>query len=98
MQKAPASLYQALVKAIAFAAGIFILLWFLYTVLSIVLLLLLAIVVAISINAPVTRLEQKKHSQALGCTTCFFYSFSCHRFIGVVDHTQDHGAVKNADP
>lgn len=59
MQKAPAHLYQALVKAILFAAGIFILLWFLYTVLSIVLLLLLAIVVAISINAPVTRLEQK---------------------------------------
>ncbi len=82
MQKAPASLYQALVQAIAFAAGIFILLWFLYTVLSIVLLLLLAIVVAISINAPVTRLEQKNIRRLWAALLVFFILFLVIGLLG----------------
>lgn len=53
-------LYRSLSKAILLAAGIFILLWFLYTILSVVLLLLFAIVVALLINAPVTWLEKRK--------------------------------------
>lgn len=60
MQKPSSStLYTSLARALMLAAGLFILLWFLYTVLSVVLLLLFAIVLAIIINAPVTWLEKK---------------------------------------
>ncbi len=53
------SLYQSLVKAIAFAAGLIIFLWFLYKAAGVVILLLFALVLAIVVNAPVAKLEAK---------------------------------------
>jgi predicted PurR-regulated permease PerM len=56
-------LYKALIKAISFAAGIVILLWFFIKILGVVLLLLFAVVLAIVINSPVTSLEKKNISR-----------------------------------
>jgi predicted PurR-regulated permease PerM len=53
------SLYQSLVKAIAFAAGLIVFLWFLYKAAGVVVLLLFALVLAIVVNAPVAKLEAK---------------------------------------
>lgn len=53
-------LYKPLAKAIFLAAGVIILLWFLFKIVSVILLLLFAIVLALIINKPVTWLEKKK--------------------------------------
>ena len=58
------SLTSSLLKAFAFAIGIVIFFWFMYTVISVVLLFLLAVVFAVIINAPVTWLEKKKVPRA----------------------------------
>lgn len=72
MQKPVSShLYRSLSKTIALAAGIFILLWFLYTILSVVLLLIFAIIVALLINAPVTWLEKRKVRRMWGALLVF---------------------------
>jgi predicted PurR-regulated permease PerM len=55
------NLYRSLVKVILLAAGLVILIWFLYQILSV---LLLAIVLALIISNPVTRLEKKKVKRA----------------------------------
>jgi predicted PurR-regulated permease PerM len=60
MQTNADGLYKALIKAISFAAGIIIFLWFLVKISSVVMLLLFAVVLAIVINAPVTALEKRK--------------------------------------
>ena len=57
------NLYQSLSKAIFLTTGIIILLWFLFKVMSAVLLLLFAIVLAIIINYPIAWLERKKISR-----------------------------------
>ena len=53
-------LYKSLVKAISYAAGIVILLWFLFKISGVVLLLFLVIILALIINTPVAWLERKK--------------------------------------
>lgn len=53
------NLYRQLAKAIFLAAGVIVLLWFFYKVVSAVLLLLFALVLAIAINGPVTKLEKR---------------------------------------
>lgn len=64
-------LYRSLSKVLALAAGIFIILWFLYTILSVVLLLIFAIVLALIINAPVTWLEKRKIPRLWGSLIVF---------------------------
>ncbi|QEC57985.1 AI-2E family transporter [Flavisolibacter ginsenosidimutans] len=64
-------LYRSLRKLLALAAGIFVLLWFLYTIVSIVLLLIFSIIVALLINAPVTWLEKRKIKRTWGTIIVF---------------------------
>ncbi len=64
-------LYRSLSKLLALATGIFILLWFLYTILSVLLLLVFAIIVALLINAPVTWLEKRKIGRTWGTLIVF---------------------------
>ena len=61
----PASFTSSMVKVIAFAIGVIFFIWFLYTVISTVLLFLLAIVSVVLINAPVTWLQKKKWPRPL---------------------------------
>ncbi|TXF74813.1 AI-2E family transporter [Chryseobacterium sp.] len=65
------NLYRSLVKVILLTAGLVILIWFLYQILSVLLLLLLAIVLALIINNPVTWLEKKKVKRAWGSLMVF---------------------------
>jgi predicted PurR-regulated permease PerM len=65
------SLYKTLAKILMLTAGLFILLWFVYSVLSVVLLLIFAIVVALLINAPVTWLEKRKIPRLWGSLMVF---------------------------
>ncbi len=64
-------LYKSLTKAIAYAAGIVILLWFLYKVSGAVLLLVLVIILALVINAPVAILEKKGMTRGWACLIVF---------------------------
>ena len=66
------NLTSSIVKAFAFATGLVIFFWFMYTVISAVLLFLLAIVLAIIINAPVSWLEKKKISRGWATFLVFF--------------------------
>jgi putative permease len=60
------NLSTSLIKAFAFAIGILCFIWFMYTVISAVLVFFLAIVFAVIINSPVTWLEKKKIPRSLG--------------------------------
>jgi predicted PurR-regulated permease PerM len=53
-------LYRTLAKAILLAAGILVLLWFLESIVSVVLIFATAMVLAIALNAPVQWLEARK--------------------------------------
>lgn len=65
------NLYKSLSKVVLLAAGMVILIWFLYQILSVVLLLLFAIVLALILNNPVTWLEKKKIKRAWGSLIVF---------------------------
>jgi putative permease len=67
----PASLYRALTKAIAYGAGLVVLLWFLLETVSALLLLLLAMVLAIVINSAVVWLEGKGMRRGWACAAIF---------------------------
>ena len=72
MQKLQAdNLYRSLVKAIAFAAVVIILLWLLHKVIGVLLLFLFAVLFAIIINAPVSWLEKKKIKRGIACAIVF---------------------------
>ncbi len=76
MQKALSyNITTSLVKAFAFAIGIVVFFWFMYTVISAVLLFFLAIVFAVIINAPVTWLEKKKFPRAWATLFVLFLIF-----------------------
>jgi predicted PurR-regulated permease PerM len=53
-------LFKTLTKAIGYAAGIIILLWVLYKIANVILVLLFAMVLAIIINNPISKIEKKK--------------------------------------
>jgi putative permease len=69
--QSPTTLYRVLTKVIAYAAGLVILLWFLYEAASAFLLLLFAMVMAIVINAAVVWLERKGLRRGWACTVIF---------------------------
>jgi len=60
-------LYSTLIKAISYAAGIIVLLWFLYNAAGIVLLLLFALILALVINTPVAALERRGLKRGWAC-------------------------------
>lgn len=64
-------LYKTLIKAISYAAGVIILLWFLYKTSGVVLLLLFALILALVINAPVAAFEKKGIKRFWACLIIF---------------------------
>jgi predicted PurR-regulated permease PerM len=76
------NLYKSLAKAIFLAAGIFILLWFMYKILNVLLLLLFAIVLILIINHPVTWLEKKKVKRGWASLIIFGIIFLCLLGLG----------------
>lgn len=65
------NLYKSLIKVILFATGMVILIWFMYQILSVLLLLLFAIVLTLIFNNPVTWLENKKIKRVWGSLIVF---------------------------
>jgi len=61
------SLKRTLIKAISYAAGIIVLLWFLYHAAGIVLLLLFSLILALVINTPVVALERRGLKRGWAC-------------------------------
>jgi putative permease len=59
-------LFSTLVKAIYAAAGIVVLLWFLFQIKQVVMLFLLALVLALVLNVPVTWMEDKGLARGIG--------------------------------
>ncbi len=75
-------LYKALIKAISFAAGIVIFLWFLIKISGVLMLLLFAVTIAIVINAPVTMLEKRKIKRGWASLIVFGIIFLVIALIG----------------
>lgn len=65
------NLYKQLSKAIFLAAGVVILLFLIYKMISVVLLLVFAFVLAVAINGPVTNLEKRNIKRGLATTIVF---------------------------
>jgi predicted PurR-regulated permease PerM len=76
------SLYKALIKAISFAAGIVIFLWFLIKISGVLMLLLFAVTIAIVINGPVTLLEKRKITRGWASLIVFGIIFLVIALIG----------------
>ncbi len=75
------NLYRQLSKAIFLAAGIVVVLWLFYKMMSVVLLLLFAIVLALAINGPVTNLEKRHVKRGWATTIVFILILVC--FAGI---------------
>lgn len=93
------NLYKTLIKVILVAAGLVVLMWFLYQIVSVLLLLLFAIVLALVINNPVTWLERKKIKRVWGSLLVFVAIFLTiillGLFIGPKISEQTSGLFKN---
>ncbi len=76
------SLYKALIKAISFAAGIVIFLWFLIKISGVLMLLLFAVTLAIVINGPVTMLEKRNIKRGWASLIVFGIIFFVIALIG----------------
>ncbi len=75
-------LYAQLVKVLFLAAGVVIMLWLFYKMISVVLLLLFAIVLAVAINGPVTNLEKRGVKRVWASTIVFLSILIC--FVGII--------------
>ena len=83
MQKTQADhLYKSLIKAIAFAAVVIILLWILLRVKDVLLIFLFAVLFAIIINAPVSWLEKRKIKRGIACAIVFTSIFLIFGLLG----------------
>ncbi|MDQ1139985.1 AI-2E family transporter [Pedobacter agri] len=81
-------IFRTVTSIILYTAGLIILLWFLYKILSVVLLGIFAIVLGVIINAPVSRLEQKGMKRWLASLIVFLIIFGITFLLGwmVVPH------------
>lgn len=93
------NLYRQLSKAIFLAAGVVVLLWLFYKMVSVVLLLLFAIVLALAINGPVTNLEKRHVKRGWATTIVFVVILVCFAgiavFVGPKINTQISLLVSN---
>ncbi len=93
------NLYRQLSKAIFLAAGVVVLLWLFYKMVSVVLLLLFAIVLALAINGPVTNLEKRYVKRGWATTIVFALILVCFAgiaiFVGPKINTQISLLVSN---
>jgi len=71
MSTQPNHLFEAIRKGLLYAAGLLILLWLCFKIISVILLLLFALVLVIILNAPVTWLEQKGFRRIWACVIVF---------------------------
>jgi putative permease len=62
-------LYGAMAKVVLLAAGVIVLLWFLFTIQRVLLVFALALILALAINAPVTALERRGMARGYGLLT-----------------------------
>ncbi|RYY57036.1 MAG: hypothetical protein EOO09_04375, partial [Chitinophagaceae bacterium] len=74
--------YKQLSRLVWLAAGLFVSIWFLHQVISVLLLVFFAIVITIVLNAPVTRLEQKGLSRTIASLIVFFGMMAMFGLIG----------------
>jgi predicted PurR-regulated permease PerM len=74
--------YKSLSRLVYLAAGLFIGLWFLNQVITVILLVFLAIVMFIVLNAPVTWLHKRKMSRTLASLIVFFGVLALLGLIG----------------
>jgi len=84
-------IFRTVTSIILYTAGLVILLWFLFKILSVVLLGIFAIVLGVIINAPVSRLEKKGMRRWLASLIVFFVIFGITALLGwmVVPHLSD---------
>jgi len=89
--KTPENLYRTLTSIVLYTAGLVILLWFLFKILSVILLGVFAIVLGIIINAPVSKLEKKGLKRWLASLIVFSIIFGITILLGwmVVPHLSD---------
>ncbi len=73
-QKTDDRLYRTLVKAILFAAAIYVLLWFLDATITVILIFIAAFMLAIALNAPVQWLEKHKVPRPIGALVMLLLS------------------------
>jgi putative permease len=71
MTTQPNQLFEAIRKGLLYAAGLLILLWISFKIISVILLLVFALVLVIIINAPVTWLEKKNIRRGWACVIVF---------------------------
>lgn len=64
-------LFEAIKKGLLYAAGLIVLLWICFKIISVILLLIFALVLVIIINAPVTWLEKKGLRRGWACVIVF---------------------------
>ena len=74
--------YRSLSRLVYLAAGLFVAIWFLHEVIDVILLLFFAIVITIVLNAPVTRLQNKKMSRTAASLLVFFGVLAVFALIG----------------
>ncbi|RZJ87809.1 MAG: AI-2E family transporter [Chryseobacterium sp.] len=81
-------IFRTVTSIILYAAGLIILLWFLFKILSVVLLGLFAIVLGVIINSPVSRLEKKGMKRWLASLIVFAIIFGTTLLLGwmVIPH------------
>ncbi len=93
------NLYRQLSKAIFLAAGLIILLWLFYKMISVVLLMLFALILAVAINGPVTALEKKGVTRGWATAIVFVIIFTVFiviiLFIGPKITEQISVVIKN---
>jgi len=84
-------IFRTITSIILYTAGLVILLWFLFKILSVVLLGIFAIVLGVIINAPVSRLEKRGIRRWLASLIVFFVIFGITALLGwmVVPHLSD---------
>ncbi|GAA4203087.1 AI-2E family transporter [Pedobacter jeongneungensis] len=85
------NLFRTATSIVLYVAGLIILLWFLYKILSVLLLGIFAVVLGIIINAPVSRLERKGIKRWLASMIVFVLIFATMGLLGwmVVPHLSD---------
>jgi predicted PurR-regulated permease PerM len=71
MPTQPNQLFEAIRKGLLYAAGLLILLWLCFKIISVILLLLFALVLVVILNAPVTWLEKRGMRRVWACVIVF---------------------------
>lgn len=83
-QTVPSPLYKTITSSILYLFGLVILLWFLYQIISVVILFLFAIILGIIINQPVNKLEKRGLKRWLASLIVLGLIFIITSVIGIM--------------